>query len=96
MTRTVDELLVEAFMVQDACNLSGVVHSFSTALSDLRENGINNTADLNTHPVSILYADKIAHLTGTQHASFEVVMAAYDAAARAKQRIDNPECDARR
>ena len=64
--RTEAQLLREAIQVQDACNLSGVVHSFSRAISDLweiaraKEHG---TEWVNTHPVSILYSDKIRHLS---------------------------------
>lgn len=84
--RTIDELLKEAYDVQDACNLSGVVHSFSRAMTELRENGINNTEELNTHPVCVLYADKIASLTNTQGLS-EAIYPAYQEAVAAMHRL---------
>lgn len=60
------KLMEEAEMVQNACNLSGVVHSFSRGVSTLwevaREQG-QGTDWVNTHPYCVLYASKIAHLT---------------------------------
>lgn len=71
--RSLQELAQEALDVQDACNLSGVVHSFSRAiielrfhLADLKAGGLTSTTELNTHPICKLWADKIAHLAGTQ------------------------------
>lgn len=83
--RTLDELMVEALQVQDACNLSGVVHSFSRALTELRENGINDTDALNNHPISVLYSDKIASLT--QSGDFYTVNKACDMAHEAEVRL---------
>ena len=54
----------DALAVQDACNLSGVVHAFSRAMSVIRED-TNGTDEANTHPIAILFADKIADLTGS-------------------------------
>jgi hypothetical protein len=70
------EICQEALAVQDACNLSGVVHSFSRSISDLRslllkENDFS-TSMLNQHPVCILYSSKIASLTGSEINSSEV------------------------
>ena len=63
--RTETQLIIEAYQVQDACNLSGVVHSFSRAISDLREACPNQGTEFyNQHPVSILYASKISSLAG--------------------------------
>lgn len=66
-TRTEKELIEEAIAVQDACNLSGVVHSFSRAMTRLwsiaRDTG-QGTDWVNTHRVARLYADKIKHLAG--------------------------------
>ena len=66
--RTIKQLAQEALDVQDACNLSGVVGSFKAALSDLwGQPDCKGTDWVNRHPVSRLWADKIAHLTGTQN-----------------------------
>ena len=64
--RTECDLLKEAWLVQDACNLSGVVHSFGQVVSELwehaREKGMG-TEWVNQHPVCVLFADKMASLT---------------------------------
>lgn len=65
--RTEQELIKEALEVQNACNLSGVVHSFSKAMSDLWELANKEgkgTTWVNTHRVSRLFADKILSLSG--------------------------------
>jgi len=65
--RTESELIKEAIDVQLACNLSGVVHSFARAMTDLwkiaNELG-KGTEFVNTHRVSRLYASKIQSLSG--------------------------------
>ena len=53
----------DALAVQDACNLSGVVHAFSLAMSTVREN-TNGTDEANRHPIAVLFADKIMDLVG--------------------------------
>jgi hypothetical protein len=63
--RTLSELAQEALDVQNACNLSGVVHGWSRAISDLRK--LMPTADteaINRHPINKLWADKVADLAG--------------------------------
>ena len=65
-----------ALAVQDACNLSGVVLAFMGALDKIREE-VKDTDKINKHPISVMYADKIAHLTGTQFNSF-VISEAYE------------------
>lgn len=65
--RTLRELAQAALQVQDACNLSGVVQAYARVLSRLwkllPEAG---TKQINEHPIAQLWADKVAHLTGTQ------------------------------
>lgn len=58
----------DALAIQDACNLSGVVHSFATAMSALCAEGLD-TAARNNHPIAILFASKIASLTGSEDMS---------------------------
>lgn len=77
------DLIKEAQLVQDACNLSGVVHSFSAAIRRLRE--IFNdrakhtdfrfsTTDINQHQVCRLFADKIRSLAGeVQFSDFDSI-----------------------
>jgi hypothetical protein len=72
MARTIKDLAKEAYDVQNACNLSGVVHSFSRVMTDLREiaraEGWEGTEKLNTHPVTIMFSSKIASLCGSESA----------------------------
>lgn len=69
----------DAIQVQDACNLSGVVHTFSRIVTKIWEEANMNqksTDWVNHHPIAILYADKIAHLaTGSTIDSPEVTKA---------------------
>ena len=67
--KSLQEMAREALEVQNACNLSGVVHSFSRTMTDLREalQGPNfSTEMLNTHPITVMFSDKIASLTGSE------------------------------
>jgi hypothetical protein len=67
------EMAKEAILVQDACNLSGVIHSFSRVLTELREILVRldpdkfSTEVLNRHPISVMYSSKIASLTGSEN-----------------------------
>ena len=57
----------DAIQVQDACNLSGIANSMGEAMSDLwaMARALGKGTDwVNNHPISRLYASKIAHLTG--------------------------------
>ena len=55
----------EAILVQDACNLSGVVHSFSRLMAFLCAIGLDTEAR-NRHPIAVLFASKVASLTGCE------------------------------
>lgn len=62
--RTLAQLAREAIEVQMAVNLSGVVHSFSRSITRLRElYPHEGTYFFNTHPVAVMWADKIKDLT---------------------------------
>jgi len=52
-----------ALLVQSACNLSGVVNAFSRSLSALQGSGFKTDA-IRSHPISILFSDKISSLVG--------------------------------
>lgn len=54
----------DARAVQDACNLSGVVFSFARHMQTLCDMGLD-TERKNNHPVSVLFASKIASLTSS-------------------------------
>jgi len=63
-----------ALMVQDACNLSGVVHTFSGIISKIWDeaNARKEGTDwVNHHPICRLFAEQIAHLTGVGGPYFE-------------------------
>lgn len=62
-----DKLVVDCWQVQNASNLLGVSLSFHKALCELRtlppEIRIH---EVNSHPVTIMWMDKLMSLTGTQ------------------------------
>jgi hypothetical protein len=60
--RTIQEMAEEANLVQDACNLSGVVHSFSRIMSELCEMGLD-TETRNRHPIVRAYVSKLVSLS---------------------------------
>lgn len=70
--KTIQQLSRQALEVQDACNLSGVVHVFSQVITDLREiaqaEGWEGTDAINQHPICIMYIDKMASLSGSTSA----------------------------
>ncbi len=66
LAERVARMYQDALIVQDACNLSGVVHSFSKHMQTLSDMGIDNTDEKNRHPVCILFSSKIASLTGSE------------------------------
>lgn len=93
MSKTMQDLAREALDVQDACNLSGVVHGFSRAMESLCRL-VPDTRERNRHPVCVLWADKIAHLTGTQcvrdqKAVNEAYSWAYDTLEKSKESCNN-------
>lgn len=89
-TRMMIDLAREALAVQDACNLSGVVHGFSRSISRLRALlPMAGTDAINRHPVCQLWADKIAQLSGTQTLGTSVMFAAY----REVDRLSKPASD---
>jgi len=75
------ELAQEALDVQNACNLSGVVHGWSRSISQLRLLLPNaGTDEINNHPINVLWCDKCASLCGIQSFAHDNVMKAYEAA----------------
>jgi hypothetical protein len=80
LTMTITDLANESLRVQNACNLSGIVHSYARALSDLRTLCPSLSTDaINRHPIAVVWADKVAHLAGIQHPGNSRVSRAYDA-----------------
>jgi len=65
--RTMKDLAQGSLFVQDACNLTGIVHGFSRTMTRLRElEPDKGTEFYNKHPIAVLFADKISSLAGTQ------------------------------
>lgn len=71
-------LVREALAVQNACNLSAVLHGAARACSALRE--CMPWDDAARHCVMVLWADKVASLVGVQTLGDERVMRAYEEA----------------
>ncbi len=66
----------DAIMVQDACNLSGVVKTFARIMDKIwveARKEKQGTEWVNKHPISILYAEKILHLTTGTHDAWKVI-----------------------
>lgn len=61
---TEQDLIQDAWEVQNACNLSAVVFSFARAMERLCILIHSSTGARNQHIVSKLYASKIMSLTG--------------------------------
>lgn len=60
---TLQHMAQSALDVQSACNLSGVVRSFAEIVHEMRTEYNMDTPTCNHHPVCILFAEQIAHLT---------------------------------
>ena len=68
-TRTLAQLAQEAIDIQNACNLSGLVHGWSRSISRLRKLCPDlDTNGINRHPINFLWADKLADLAGVSGA----------------------------
>ena len=77
MGKTLQDLAKEALAVQDASNLSGVVHGFARHMSAMVELGFDNSRD--SHPITVLWVDKVCHLSGYKQDYSAKVMDAYSA-----------------
>lgn len=68
-TITLQQAAKDALAVQDACNLSGVAHSFLVAVQAVNAEASRigeGTEWRNNHPIIRLYVDKLASLAGMQ------------------------------
>lgn len=65
MSKSMKDLCEMALNVQNAVNLVAIVKSYDRALEDLRDLGIDRS-ELASHPVSVLFASKIASLTNSE------------------------------
>lgn len=76
----------EAIIVQDAVNLSGVVHSFSAVMEKLSKEAFDRglgTNWKNSHAIAVLYASKIASLTRCEN--MDIFSEAYEKCKRMSQ-----------
>ncbi len=81
----------DAINVQDACNLSGVVFDFSQVMEDICEEAHiqgHGTEWKNQHVLSILWAYKIAELTGQDIADPGIFAIAYAQALKLSQGVE--------
>ena len=64
--RTMRELAQEALDVQNACNLTDVAHGFAKSVSRLRVilREAGHESDYPTHPITLLWLDKLHDLAG--------------------------------
>jgi len=61
-----------ALDAQNGCNLSGIVHDFSRVVTRIWNESNKygkGTEFVNRHPISLLYADKVANLAGVGQVS---------------------------
>ena len=59
----------DALAVQDACNLSGVVYAWAEVMKRVCEEAYaagKGTDWKNSHPINVMYASKVASLTGCE------------------------------
>ena len=78
----------DAIAVQDACNLSGVVFDFARVMEDICQEAQQlgrGTDWKNSHVLSILWANKIAELTGHYAVDTNIFSEAYRQALQLSQ-----------
>jgi hypothetical protein len=63
--KTLKELAKEALDVQNACNLCGVAQTFARVMIDLGKH-CSGTDERNTHPITIVWLDKLNSLARIQ------------------------------
>jgi hypothetical protein len=62
--KTIKDWAQDSLFAMDACNLSGIVHSFSRFMTDIRSlEPERGTEYYNTHPIAQMFATKIIELT---------------------------------
>jgi len=79
-----------ALDVQDACNLSGVVHSLSRILPKIREDN-PSTGLVNEHPIVVLYVNKLASLSRQQDDSYESFTKAYNQVLKMLEQLEDQD-----
>lgn len=101
---TLKKAAQEALDVQNACNLSGVVHSLARVVTMLRAlPECTGTEWCNTHPIVYLFVDKLADLSGVPHldsgrfmqnyeACIKLASASFENCPRCGQHLDGKPC----
>lgn len=62
--QTKESLYVDVWRAMDACNASGLIHSFPDMVQAIGEFEGLRGAMVNNHPIVILMADKLLQLSG--------------------------------
>lgn len=62
--QSLKQLAQTAIELQDACNLSGLIHRWSRDISHLRQHCDAAHTQVNVHPINVLWASKVVSLTG--------------------------------
>lgn len=79
LKRELRDLAKEALQVQDSVNMSGLVHSWSRSITDLRRLLQNaGTLQINTHPINTLWLYKLCQLNGLVAEPNELVLEAWN------------------
>lgn len=79
----------QAIQAQDACNLSGIVHSWSKMMDKIWEEARalkEGTQWVNRHPINVMFSSKVASLTGSE--DFSQFSVAYDICTQRSEQLD--------
>ncbi len=74
--KTIQEIAANVLACQNACNLSGLVHSWSEWLPIIRQDAVARGIPPNTHPCNVWMANKISQLADSE--SIATQSTAYD------------------
>lgn len=74
--RSLKDLAKEALEIQNACNTCGLVQRFAKVLIELGE-CTGGTQERNSHPITILWLDKLNSLAGIQDLNNTAIGDAY-------------------
>lgn len=86
---TLKQAACDALAVQDASNISGVVHAFSRAMRAVYEDSNHETAKIRAHPIVLLFMDKLKSMT-LRNPDLAEMSHAFDACGR-MMRAEGPE-----
>lgn len=97
-TLTIQQAAQQAIDVQDACNLSGVLHSLRDIVTgpiwhDMERQPARGTAFRNCHPIVLAFLDKLVSLTRCYDQDYKAGIQAMDACEAIAQAKDDAEVD---